>query len=98
MRRAHTISLGSTRPSLAAAIAPVQDEVTAAWRAAVIESQRLGYLRADLDADAVAAIMQAIPLGRIVDDASSEQVGDERWTATLIDMVERALLVPDNEP
>jgi AcrR family transcriptional regulator len=98
MRRAHTISLGSTRPSLAAAIAPVQDEVTAAWRAAVIESQRLGYLRADLDADAVAAIMQAIPLGRIVDDASSEQVGDERWTATLIDMVERALLVPDDEP
>ena len=96
MRRAHTISLSSTRPTLAAAIAVVQDEVTAAWQEAIEELQRRGYLRADLDARTMAVMSQAIPLGRITDDVATEQVGDKRWTAMWIHVVEQSFVTPED--
>jgi AcrR family transcriptional regulator len=96
MRRANTISISTTRPTLAAAIAVVQDEVIAGWQSAIETAQQRGFIRADLDARAVAIlVVQAIPLGRIADDASSEPVGDDRWTALFIEIVERAILAPD---
>ena len=37
--------------------------------------------------------LQAIALGRIVDDAAVSQVGNERWARTFFEFVDRALLV-----
>ena len=95
MRRAHTIALAATRPSLAEAITNVQDQITAKWLETLEEAQRRGFLRADLDMETVAVMAQAIPLGRIVDDAASSQVGDDRWTNMFIQIADRSFLEPD---
>jgi AcrR family transcriptional regulator len=96
MRRAHTVSLSTTRPTLATAIAVVQDEVTATWQATIEELQQRGFLRADLDARTMAVMSQAIPLGRITDDVATEQLGDERWTAMWIHVVEHSFVTPED--
>lgn len=95
LRRTHTIALCATRPTLAAAIAKEQDELTAACEHTVREAQRRGFARADLDARVFGEMMQAIPLGRIVGDAGSERISDERWAATYFDILDRAILTPD---
>lgn len=96
MRRAHTISLSTTRPALAAAIAKVQDEITAGWQVSIEKLQQRDVLRADLDARTVAVMVQGTAIGRIVDDAAGEQVGPDRWMATFLRVVERSFVTPED--
>ena len=94
LQRTHTIALGSTRPNLAEAIASVQETLTDGWDATFQEAQRRGFLRRDLDTRAVAVILQSMGLGRIVDDAATTHLGNERWAQAMFEFVDRAILSP----
>ena len=93
LRRAHSIALSVTRPSLAAELAKAQDEITDAWADTVREAQRRGFVRPDVDVRSVAVMVQAISLGRIVDDAASDQVDPERWADLHFDLIDRGVLI-----
>lgn len=95
LRRTHTIALGSTRPELGAAIAPVQETLTDGWEQNLRRAQRRGFIRKDLDTRVAAVVIQAITLGRIVDDAAVSHVGDERWANSIFEFLDRAYFEPD---
>jgi AcrR family transcriptional regulator len=94
LQRTHTIALASTRPDLAEAIGTVQETLTDGWAAAFHEAQRRGFMRPDLDTRAAAVIIQSMGLGRIVDDAATTQLGNQRWAQAMFELVDLALLMP----
>jgi AcrR family transcriptional regulator len=95
LRRAHTIALSPTRPALAAALATAQDAITDAWEETVREAQRRGFVRPDLDSRALAVMVQAIPLGRVLDDIAISRVGGDRWAAVFFTLLDRGALADE---
>ena len=93
LRRAHTIVLASTRPELGAAVSSVQEALTDGWERAVRESQERGFLRAELHPRATAVMLQAIGIGRLVDDVAITQVSDEQWATSVYDFIDRSMAV-----
>lgn len=93
LHRTHTIALSATRPGLAAGVATVQEMLTDGWNNTIIEAQRRGFVRADLDARAAAVMMQGMALGRIVDDAAASRISNESWAQIFFDFIDRAVLV-----
>ncbi len=74
----------STRPELAAVIARAQQEVTDAQDGLYEEFRRRGWMRNDLDPHAQSAFVQAMILGRIVDDVAERPVDLESWRAVAL--------------
>jgi AcrR family transcriptional regulator len=95
LRRTHTIALAATRPNLAASITAIQDQITQTWSDTIREAQARGFVRSDLDPHATAVMVLSLTIGRIVDDAASNRIGDERWASALFDIIDRALLAPE---
>lgn len=97
LRRTHTIALTSTRPALAAAVSVVQEGITDAFEMLLRTSEARGFTRVDLDLRAVAVLLQAASVGRIIDDATTDRINDKRWAAVYFDFIDRTLLLPDDE-
>lgn len=67
------------------------------WESALIEGQRKGLIRPDLDVRAAAAVtIQAMAIGRIVDDTAVNHISNERWENIFLEFVNRAILAPPN--
>jgi len=96
VRRTHTIALAASRPTLARAIAAAQEDLTDGWDTAFRLAQQRGLLRADLDTRAAAVMLQAMALGRIVDDASATRIDNDRWARAFFEFVERTMLPTDD--
>jgi AcrR family transcriptional regulator len=92
LQRTHTIALAATRPALAASIAVAQEALTDGWATAFAVAQQRGLFRDDLDTRAAAVMLQAIALGRIVDDAASTHLGNERWAQSFFEFIDRTML------
>lgn len=95
LRRTHTIALGTTRPSLAASIAEIQDQITETWSTTIREAQARGFVRNDLDPHAAAVMVLSLTIGRIVNDAAGNQISDEQWASAFFDILDRAMLTPE---
>jgi AcrR family transcriptional regulator len=93
LRRTHTFVLASTRPGLAATIATMQEILTDKWEATIQVAQDKGFFRQELDTRAAAVLLQAVALGRIVDDTSASQVSNERWANMYFELVDRTMMV-----
>lgn len=96
LRRTHTIALAATRPELAAAIAPIQQSLIDGWESTLAEATKRGFMRTDLDIRATGVMIQAIALGRIVDDAATSHLDNDRWAQVFFDVVDRAFLASDD--
>ncbi|MFM8236766.1 MAG: TetR/AcrR family transcriptional regulator [Actinomycetota bacterium] len=93
-RRTHTLALTANRPALAAAISAAQDEITAAYEAAIRDAQARGFIRTEFDPHTLAVLVQSLGIGRIVDDTSTDSIGNERWAEMYFDVIDRIALVP----
>lgn len=93
LRRTHTFVLASTRPGLAATIATMQEILTDKWEATIQVAQDKGLFRQELDTRAAAVLLQAVALGRIVDDTSASQISNERWANMYFELVDRTMMV-----
>lgn len=96
LRRTHAVALAATRPSLAAAIASVQNSLTDGWATIIQELQRRGFIRAELDPRTTAVMVQAIALGRIVDDAADDHLTNQQFADAFYQIVDTAFLAPPN--
>ena len=85
--RARLISLVSSDPDFAAALAIEQQRVTDAMAEAIALAQGKGWVDSGLDARAIAVFLQAYSLGRSVDDVSAHNIDNGLWQ----DVVERAI-------
>lgn len=81
-------------PRLAERIALAQQDVTDQQAALYIEFQRRGWMRTDLDPVALSAFVQAMVVGRIVDDVSERPIDGERWSSVALRAF-RAIMYPD---
>jgi AcrR family transcriptional regulator len=94
LRRTHTIALSATRPQLAESIADLQDQINETWSATIRDAQARGFVRTDLDPHATAVMVLSVTIGRIVDDAARNKLGDERWAEACFDLLATAMLPP----
>lgn len=70
--RLHALSLARTQPAMAQRIAELQAGVTETITGVYREFQLRGWARAEFDPHALAVLIQAMNLGRIVDDVVDE--------------------------
>jgi AcrR family transcriptional regulator len=82
------------RPRLVARIATAQQEITDDQAAVIAECQQRGWVRTDLDPVALSAFIQAMIIGRVVDDVAEHTVDRDRWNAVAISAF-RAILFSD---
>ena len=95
--RLHTLSLARTQPDLADKIADIQAGLTRTMTEVNLEFQRRGWMRTDIDARALAVLIQAMNLGRIVDDVVDDgnRVDPEAWIALYNDVLDRNFIIDD---
>lgn len=95
--RLHTLSLARTQPELASEIARLQSNLTETITEVNKEFQRRGWMRTDVDPRAAAVLIQAMNLGRIVDDVVDEahRVDAEAWIALYKEIHCRYLIIEE---
>lgn len=79
LERVEAIGAMQGRPRLVARIAKAQQEITDEAGAVVKEYQERGWARADLDPVAVAAYLQVMTVGRVVDDIAERPIDRQVW-------------------
>lgn len=93
--RLHALSMARTQPGLAEEIAQLQAGLTETMTEVNTEFQRRGWMRTDIDPRALAVLIQAMNLGRIVDDVVDEthRVDPAAWIALYIDVLDRNFII-----
>ncbi|MFM8856083.1 MAG: TetR/AcrR family transcriptional regulator [Actinomycetota bacterium] len=79
MDRVEVLGALHGHPRLVDSIARAQQEITDAQGDVFREFQGRGWLRSDLDPIAMSAFIQAMVVGRIVDDVSAHPVDQKTW-------------------
>jgi AcrR family transcriptional regulator len=79
MERIEVLGALRNHPRLAAKIARAQQDITDEQAELIKEFQQRGWLRADLDPTALSAYIQALIVGRIVDDVSERPIDRDTW-------------------
>lgn len=88
MQRVQLLSYAASRPRMMGRLSQQQSELTDGFARLVIAAQQKGWLNPDIDPRAAAVLIQAIILGRIIDDISSEQIDPENWNQLLSKTIE----------
>jgi AcrR family transcriptional regulator len=94
LERVEALGALQGRPRLVARIATAQQQITDDQAAVIAECQQRGWVRTDLDPVALSAYIQAMILGRVVDDVAEHPVDRELWNAVAIRAF-RAILYAD---
>jgi AcrR family transcriptional regulator len=92
MKRVNIIGSSYGRPALAKAISEAQQRAISNIAGVFKRPQEQGWLRQDLDLDAVAAWIAGTTLGRIVIEVGDSDADDEAWDAIFADAVRHVLL------
>jgi AcrR family transcriptional regulator len=82
------------RPRLVARIARAQQEITDEQAALFAEFQQRGWTRPDVDPGTISAFVQAVIVGRIVDDVSERPIDHDQWSQVALRAF-RAILFVD---
>jgi AcrR family transcriptional regulator len=98
MERAHYLALAFGSESLHHTIAQQQSDLTAELTEVLTEVQRRGWLRGDLNPQAVAVFIQAYTLGRIIDDITQDPVDPADWNRLIVTVMLDALSAPPGSP
>lgn len=95
--RLYALSLARTQPRLASKVAELQAELTETMTEVNREFQRRGWMRADIDACALAVLIQAMNLGRIVDDVvdDAQHVEPDAWITLYNDVLDRNFIIDE---
>lgn len=91
LERVDVLGALRSRPRLAQAIGRAQREITEEQAEHYAELQRRGWMRADVDPVVASTMVQAMILGRVVDDISEQPVDDRHWTEAAVRVVSSLL-------
>jgi AcrR family transcriptional regulator len=95
--RSRIIAAATARPSLRLLIAKNQDRLTNELLRIVSYGQERGWIRRDVSSHTIAMLMQAVVLGRTIDDISLIPISDVEWEQTLITLFMEMLNFQENE-
>ena len=98
--RLHTLSLVRTQPELADRIAQRQAELTDLMADANRKFQERGWARPGIDPQAIAVLIQAMNLGRIVDDVveDSRRVDPQSWITVFSVVLDSFFVIDETTP
>ena len=80
--RVRIVAASLTRPALRALVGQAQLRVTEELTSIVRHGQNQGWLRPDVSAQSVAVVLQALLVGRVIDDISVQPVDPVEWGQT----------------
>lgn len=84
MERIEVLGALQGHPRLVESIARAQQEITEAQANFLREFQSRGWMRSDLEPIAVSAFLQAMVVGRIVDDVSEHPIDQDTWSTVAL--------------
>jgi AcrR family transcriptional regulator len=84
--RSRIVAAAITRPELRVLIGVNQARLTKELLRIAEFAQLRGWMRRDVSAHSIAMLMQAILLGRTLDDISSDPISDGEWEQTLVSL------------
>lgn len=93
LTRASILGAAGSSDRLRAALATEQERLSAALASLITDAKAKGWVRPDVDPDAMALFVQAYSFGRVLNDVTSRRVREAEWVA-LVDGVVRHLLAP----
>lgn len=93
--RSRIVAAATTRHDLRVLIALNQARLNSELLRIANYGQRRGWLRRDVSAQSIAMLMQAVVLGRTLDDISLEPISDAEWEQTLVALFMEMLNFPD---
>lgn len=77
--RMRIVAASMTRPELRQFIGPTQQALTEELRRLIQDGQDRGWLRADVSSLSIAVALQAMLVGRVIDDVSPTSITAEEW-------------------
>lgn len=92
--RSRIVAAAITRPNLRALICLDQSRLTDELFRIADYGQKRGWMRSDVSAQSIAVLMQAVVLGRTLDDISLIPISDEEWEQTLVALFMEMLSFP----
>jgi len=93
--RARIVAAALTRPELAALIGATESRLTNELRDVMSMGQDRGFVRKDVSAWSLAALIQAVVFGRVLDDITTSPVEQEDWDFTMNALFRSAMLNRD---
>ncbi len=93
--RARIVAAALTRPELAALIGATESRLTNELRDVMSMGQDRGFVRKDVSAWSLAALIQAVVFGRVLDDITTSPVKQEDWDFTMNALFRSAMLNRD---
>lgn len=88
MQRVNLLSYASSRPRLLKRLAEEQTALSLRFADVVIIAKDKGWVSDDIDPLGAAVFFQALTLGRIIDDVSSEHVAPDSWNHIVMKCIE----------
>jgi AcrR family transcriptional regulator len=92
--RARILALAATSERFGLQLAEEQTRLTRDMAHAIEHAQKQGWVTQELDATAIAVLLQAYSLGRIVDDIIPERLDNKKW----VKVVDTVLLALQKSP
>jgi AcrR family transcriptional regulator len=97
-QRARILSLATTHPEYGILIAQMQQQLTDDVTEVMVDFQKRGWLRKDVDAKSFAVFLQAFTLGRIIDDVVDEgHHVDSRGWINVVEIVAGSFFVTTDD-
>jgi hypothetical protein len=94
--RSRIVAAALTRPDLRALIARDQSRLTNELLRIANYGQQRGWMRRDVSGNSIAILMQAVALGRTMDDLALIPMSDIEWEQTLVAFFMEMMNVPVN--
>ena len=94
MLRVVSFALADRNPRFRATLARHQQEVTDSYERVLRTAAERGWLRPGVDPAAAAVLVQALTLGRVVDDISEHPIDPDAWTGLTATILTDVLLMP----
>jgi hypothetical protein len=92
--RSRIVAAAITRPELRVLIGVNQARLTKELLRIAEFAQLRGWMRRDVSAHSIAMLMQAVSLGRTLDDISTDPISDVEWEQTLVALFMEMLNLP----
>lgn len=90
--RAEILGIAEASPRFAERLGLEQQRLTNALVDIIRDTQESGYFRKELDPHAIAVLIQAYTLGKVIDDYSSAPVDPEHWNELINTIVRRVFI------
>lgn len=95
LERVRLLGLSASNKRLATKLGVEQSRLTKAYTELFEIAQARGWMRTDIDPHGIAVLIQAMTIGRVVDDISTNPMNLEHWKSLIMKVAEN-LFVPPN--